>query len=83
MYQTVHKAQSAGFTNISIDLIYSLPGQTEEDFKDTLSKAFQLELPHYSSYSLIVEPKTIFYNLMKKVNYIYRLKSQKQICIVY
>ncbi|KYD11611.1 putative coproporphyrinogen III oxidase [Heyndrickxia sporothermodurans] len=66
VYQTVHKAQSAGFTNISIDLIYSLPGQTEEDFKDTLSKAFQLELPHYSSYSLIVEPKTIFYNLMKK-----------------
>ncbi|QQZ10811.1 radical SAM family heme chaperone HemW [Heyndrickxia vini] len=66
VYQTIHKAQSAGFTNISIDLIYSLPGQTEEDFKETLNKAFELELPHYSSYSLIVEPKTIFYNLMKK-----------------
>lgn len=66
VYKTIHNAQSAGFTNISIDLIYSLPSQTEEDFKETLNKAFELELPHYSSYSLIVEPKTIFYNLMKK-----------------
>ena len=31
------------FTNISIDLIYGLPGQTMEDFKDTLEKALALE----------------------------------------
>ena len=36
------------------------------DFKDTLVQAFALDLPHYSSYSLIVEPKTVFYNLMQK-----------------
>lgn len=66
VYKTIEKAQKAGFSNISIDLIYGLPGQSEEDFKNTLNKALNLDLPHYSSYSLIVEPKTIFYNLMKK-----------------
>lgn len=66
VYETIEKAQSVGFTNISIDLIYGLPGQTIEDFTDTLDKALALDLPHYSSYSLIVEPKTVFYNLMQK-----------------
>lgn len=66
VYQTIEKAQKAGFDNLSIDLIYGLPGQSEADFKHTLQKAFELDLPHYSSYSLIVEPKTVFYNLMKK-----------------
>ncbi|GIN85426.1 coproporphyrinogen III oxidase [Heyndrickxia sporothermodurans] len=66
VYQTIEKAQKAGFDNLSIDLIYGLPGQSEADFKQTLQKAFELDLPHYSSYSLIVEPKTVFYNLMKK-----------------
>ncbi|MGE8206187.1 radical SAM family heme chaperone HemW [Heyndrickxia sp. NPDC080065] len=66
VYKTINKAQKCGFNNISIDLIYGLPSQTEKDFQDTLNKALELNLPHYSSYSLIVEPKTIFYNLMKK-----------------
>ncbi|MDQ0218246.1 oxygen-independent coproporphyrinogen III oxidase [Peribacillus cavernae] len=66
VYETIEKAQKTGFTNISIDLIYGLPGQTMDDFVDTLDKALELGLPHYSSYSLIVEPKTVFYNLMQK-----------------
>ncbi|MCJ7841821.1 radical SAM family heme chaperone HemW [Lederbergia sp. NSJ-179] len=66
VYRSIDQAQEIGFTNISIDLIYALPGQTIIDFKDTLTKALALELPHYSGYSLIVEPKTIFYNLMRK-----------------
>ena len=37
-----------------------------EQWEDTLEKATDLELPHYSGYSLIVEPKTVFYNLMNK-----------------
>jgi oxygen-independent coproporphyrinogen-3 oxidase len=55
-----------GFENISIDLIFSLPGQTIADFKETLKEAFSLGIPHYSGYSLIIEPKTVFYNLMQK-----------------
>jgi putative oxygen-independent coproporphyrinogen III oxidase len=66
VYTSVTNALNVGFSNISIDLIYSLPGQTKEDFKDTLEKALALDLPHYSAYSLIVEPKTVFYNLMRK-----------------
>ncbi|MDR4925520.1 radical SAM family heme chaperone HemW [Peribacillus simplex] len=66
VYETIHLAQEVGFTNISIDLIYGLPGQMMEDFKDTLDKAIALQLPHYSSYSLIVEPKTVFYNQMRR-----------------
>ena len=61
MYETIALAKEVGFTNISIDLMYGLPGQTMEQWQDTLNKAMALNLPHYSAYSLIVEPKTIFY----------------------
>ena len=64
--QSVVLAKEAGIQNISVDLIYSLPGQTILDFKQTLQQAFNLELPHYSGYSLIIEPKTVFYNLLSK-----------------
>ncbi len=64
--RVVGEARKAGFDNISIDLIYGLPGQTIAQWQDTLDKALSLDLPHYSGYSLIVEPKTVFYNLMNK-----------------
>ncbi|WP_316571967.1 radical SAM family heme chaperone HemW [Neobacillus sp. YIM B06451] len=66
VYKTVEDAKRAGFENISVDLIYALPGQTLDDFRETLSEALSLGLPHFSGYSLIIEPKTVFYNLMKK-----------------
>ncbi|MBC1585191.1 radical SAM family heme chaperone HemW [Listeria seeligeri] len=66
VYQSVENMRTVGFENVSIDLIFSLPGQTEADFEDTLNQALALDLPHYSAYSLIIEPKTIFYNLMQK-----------------
>lgn len=66
VYATIDLARTVGFSNISIDLIYGLPGQSMEDFGDTLEKAMVLDLPHYSCYSLIIEPKTVFYNLMQK-----------------
>lgn len=66
VYKTLEDAKRAGFENISIDLIYALPGQTFEDFRDTLTEALSLGLPHFSGYSLIIEPKTVFYNLMRK-----------------
>ncbi|MEK4230058.1 radical SAM family heme chaperone HemW [Solibacillus sp. FSL H8-0538] len=61
VYETIENAKRVGFENISVDLMYGLPGQTMEQWKDTLDKALALGLPHYSAYSLIVEPKTIFY----------------------
>lgn len=66
VFKSIEHARQAGFENISIDLIYSLPDQTVADFKETLHTAFSLEMEHYSAYSLIIEPKTVFYNLMNK-----------------
>lgn len=64
--KVIQDARKIGFENISIDLIYGLPEQSIHQWNDTLDKALSLELPHYSGYSLIVEPKTVFYNLMNK-----------------
>ncbi|WP_369378989.1 radical SAM family heme chaperone HemW [Lysinibacillus fusiformis] len=66
VYETIALAKKIGFQNISIDLMYGLPGQTMAQWKDSLEKALALDLPHFSAYSLIVEPKTIFYNQYAK-----------------
>ena len=66
VYKTIQMAKNIGFTNFSSDGILAFIGQTMDQWKDTLAKALELDLPHYSAYSLIVEPKTVFYNLMTK-----------------
>lgn len=66
VFASIEAAKSVGFENISVDLIYSLPGQTKQDFIESIRIALSLDLPHYSGYSLIIEPKTVFYNLMMK-----------------
>lgn len=66
VFNALQNVKKFGFDNVSIDLIYGLPGQTIQDFKKTLEIALSLDLQHYSSYSLIVEPKTVFYNLWRK-----------------
>ncbi len=66
VYETIDMAREEGFDNISIDLIYSLPGQTLSDLEDTIDRALQLNLPHFSAYSLIIEPKTVFYIMLNK-----------------
>lgn len=78
--EVVNNARRAGFENISIDLIYALPGQTQQQWNSTLDQALALELPHYSGYSLIVEPKTVFYNLMNKGRLLYQEKMRKRSC---
>lgn len=54
-------AREAGFTNINIDLMCALPGQTRESWKDTLEKVADLDPEHISAYSLIIEEGTPFY----------------------
>lgn len=66
VFRSIQIARKVGFENISIDLIYNLPDQSLTDFKETLETAFTLETTHFSGYSLIIEPKTIFYQLMNK-----------------
>ena len=54
----IKAAQDAGFTNLSIDLIYGTPGLTDAAWKHNLSKVRDLGIPHFSSYALTVEDKT-------------------------
>lgn len=57
-----HAAREAGFTNINIDLMSALPGQTAEDWRKTLRKIIELGPEHISAYSLIIEEGTPFYD---------------------
>ncbi|MDF2558526.1 MAG: coproporphyrinogen oxidase [Bacillales bacterium] len=63
VFETIEAAKKAGFTNISIDLIYGLPDQTQDQVKKDVETAAKLDLQHISAYSLIIEPKTVFYQL--------------------
>lgn len=54
----VELARQAGFNNISIDLIYGLPGQNKKVWQDTLNKALELGPEHFSLYELMVEEGT-------------------------
>lgn len=66
VYQTMAFLEKADFRNVSIDLIYALPGQSLASFRDTLKRALDLDLPHYSLYSLILENKTMFMNWVRQ-----------------
>ncbi|EST13379.1 radical SAM family heme chaperone HemW [Sporolactobacillus laevolacticus] len=61
----VRLAQKHGFHNITLDLMFALPGQTEASLHESLDRALSLGTPHISIYSLQLEPKTIFFNRMK------------------
>ena len=63
--KTYDMARKHGFTNINIDLMSSLPGQTPEIFCDSLHRVLQLKPEHISAYSLIIEKGTPFYDLYK------------------
>jgi len=55
----VENARSLGFDDLSIDLIYGIPGLTAEAWAQNLEIALQLQLPHISAYALTVEPRTL------------------------
>ena len=70
-----HNAQEAAeclsvatqhFDNISLDLIYGIPGMSNERWKENIKKALSYNIPHISSYALTVEPKTALESFIKK-----------------
>ena len=69
--KTYDMARKHGFSNINIDLMSSLPGQTPEIFCDSLYQVLKLKPEHISVYSLIIEKGTPFYEL-------YRFDAVKQ-----
>ncbi len=56
--EVVRRARAAGFANLSIDLMFAVPGQTVESWRRTLDAALALDLPHLSTYGLTIEPGT-------------------------
>lgn len=54
------------FENISIDLIYGIPGMSNERWRKNLETALKLDIPHLSCYALTVEPKTALKKFIEK-----------------
>ena len=63
--KSVKEARSAGFDNVNLDLIFGLPGQTPEDWKETIYSAFDLAPEHISAYGLIPEEGTPLWNCLQ------------------
>jgi len=65
-YEAFYHARHAGFKNISIDLIYGLPGQTISQWKDNIFSAVKLSPEHLSVYGLTLDDRTYFDYLKKQ-----------------
>ena len=64
--ETYTWAREAGFENVNVDVMSGLPGQTLEQYEDTLKKVTELDIAHISAYSLIVEEGTPFFKLYEE-----------------
>ena len=51
-----------GIDNINVDLIYALPTESKKTLINDIDKLLELDVPHISTYSLIIEPHTMIYN---------------------
>ena len=60
--EAVHSARQAGFRNISLDLMFGIPGQSLANWQVNLQQAIALQPDHLSLYSLILEPETQFFD---------------------
>lgn len=60
------EAREIGFDNISLDLIYAIPGQTDTEWKRNIQTAIEQAPEHISAYSLTIEEKTTFGNWQRK-----------------
>lgn len=64
--ESVLMAKDVGFENISVDLIYGIPGLSNKSWINNLDTFFDLDVPHLSAYALTVEKKTALDVLIRK-----------------
>lgn len=57
---------SAGFENVSVDLIYGIPGMSSDDWASNLDISFSFDIKHLSAYHLTIEPNTTFWKMKEK-----------------
>lgn len=67
--ENLENARKAGFDNINTDLMFALPGQTLEQWRETLEAVISLGVEHISAYSLIIEEGTPFYDFYAQGRY--------------
>lgn len=63
--EAVKLCQDAGYSNISLDLIYGLPGQTFQDWKNDVQQLLALGVPHLSAYALSFEEGTVLGRMLQ------------------
>lgn len=73
----ISNAQQAGFTNITIDLIYGTPTLTDERWQNNVQKALEMNIPHLSCYALTVESNTALAKMIKQ-NKMANVETDKQ-----
>ena len=66
IHSTVHRARSANFENLSMDLMFALPDQSTEKWQSHLKQATAKNPDHLSTYNLTIEPATAFFKLQEK-----------------
>lgn len=65
-FDVVKRCQDAGFSNMSIDLMYGLPNQGLDDFDKNIDKALELNIQHISAYHLIYEKGTKLFRMLSQ-----------------
>jgi len=79
--QVIDLLKQEGINNINIDLIYALPKQRMDDLKIDLDFFLSLDIPHISTYSLMIEPHTKLYiNSVKNIDETLDLEMYNYIC---
>jgi putative oxygen-independent coproporphyrinogen III oxidase len=63
-FACIENAQKAGFENITVDLIYGIPGQADAQWEQNLEQVKRFALPHFSAYALTVEPRTALHHMI-------------------
>ena len=65
-YDALAKLTEAGFKNISVDLIYGIPGMDSVNWASNLDKTLSFDIKHLSAYHLTIEPGTVFNRMKEK-----------------
>ena len=60
---------NAGFENVTIDLIYGIPGMSTEEWESNLDFSFSFDIKHLSAYHLTIEQGTVFGKMLEKGTY--------------
>lgn len=64
--EAIQSAVTAGISNVSLDLIFGVPGQTVEDLEQDIARALKLPITHLSTYTLTIEPGTPFFQRQER-----------------